>query len=105
MLVKPATISKIKSRGLLINLGLLIFSTIVALLLSEIALRLIGRGPLYVSPERDRFWKYDSLLGWANQPGQEGIFESPQFRTSVVINQEGLRTANTRICGKMMPSE
>jgi lysophospholipase L1-like esterase len=44
-----------------------------------------------VSPERNRFWKYDSLLGWAHQPGQEGIFETPQFRTVVRINQKGLR--------------
>jgi lysophospholipase L1-like esterase len=91
MFGKPVTVVKTKSRGLLINLALLLISTVIGLLLSEIALRLMGRGPLYVSPERDRFWKYDSLLGWAHQPGQEGIFESPQFRTSVVINQKGLR--------------
>src|SRR5688572_27896530 len=84
-------VMKIKSRGILINLSLIIISTLFALFLSEIALRLIGRNPLYVSPERDRFWKYDSLLGWAHQPGQEGIFETPQFRISVHINQKGLR--------------
>jgi lysophospholipase L1-like esterase len=55
------------------------------------ALRLMGFEPLYVSPERDRFWKYDSLLGWAHEPGQEGIFETPQFRTTVHINETGLR--------------
>lgn len=82
---------KIISRGLLINLSLILVSTFFALFLSEIALRLIGFTPLYVSPERDRFWKYDSLLGWAHQPGQEGIFETPQFRTTVRINESGLR--------------
>ena len=46
---------------------------------------------MYVSPERDRFWKYDSLLGWAHEPGQEGTFETPQFRTLVRINEKGLR--------------
>jgi lysophospholipase L1-like esterase len=91
MLRKTAKVVKIKSRGFLINLALLIISTIFALFLSEMALRLMGRGPLYVSPERDRFWKYDSLLGWAHQPGQEGIFETPQLRTFVRINQKGLR--------------
>jgi lysophospholipase L1-like esterase len=30
-------------------------------------------------------------LGWAHQPGQESIFETQQFRTSVRINQAGLR--------------
>ena len=66
-------------------------STLVALFVSEVALRLMDFKPMYVSPERDRFWKYDSLLGWAHQPGQEGIFETPQFRTSVRINKNGLR--------------
>ena len=79
------------SRGILINLSLIIISTLFALFLSEIALRLMGLKPLYVSPERDRFWKYDSLLGWAHEPGQEGIFETPQFRTFVQINENGLR--------------
>lgn len=51
----------------------------------------MGQGPLYVSPERSRFWKYDSLLGWAHEPGQEGVFETEQFRTLVRINQKGLR--------------
>jgi Lysophospholipase L1 and related esterases len=81
----------IKSRGILINLALIIVSTLFTLSLCEIALRLVGFKPLYVSPERDRFWKYDSLLGWAHQPGQEGIFETPQFRTVVRINENGLR--------------
>ena len=75
--------AKINSRGILINLSLIIFSTLFALLLSEIALRLMGFDPLYVSPERDRFWRYDSLLGWAHEPGQEGIFETQQFHTLV----------------------
>ena len=81
----------INSRGILINLSLILISTFFALLLSEVTLRLMGFDPLYVSPERDRFWKYDSLLGWAHEPGQEGIFETPQFRTVVRINANGLR--------------
>jgi lysophospholipase L1-like esterase len=79
------------SRSLLLNLSLINISTLIAILLSEIALRLMGLSPMYVSPERDRFWKYDSLLGWAHEPGQEGIFETPQFRTKVWINDNGLR--------------
>jgi lysophospholipase L1-like esterase len=79
------------SRSVLINLSLINISTLIAILVSEIALRLMGLGPMYVSPERDRFWKYDPLLGWAHEPGQEGIFETPQFRTRVWINDNGLR--------------
>lgn len=81
----------LKVRGFLINLSLLIFSTLLALFLSELTLRLIGIEPLYVSPERDRFWKYDALLGWAHEPGQAGLFETPQFRTTVSVNERGLR--------------
>ena len=82
---------KINSRVFLTNLSLIIISTLFALLLSEIALRIMGLKPMYVSPERDRFWKYDSLLGWAHEPGEEGIFETAEFRTSVRINEKGLR--------------
>lgn len=88
---KTGMVAKINTRGILINLSLIIISTLFALFLSEIALRIIGFNPLYVSPERDRFWKYDSLLGWVHEPRQEGIFETPQFRTVVRINENGLR--------------
>jgi hypothetical protein len=77
--------------GCPINLALLITSLSFALLLGEGSLRLLGWKPMYVSPERDRFWAYDSMLGWAHRPGQEGWFETEQFRTYVRINQRGLR--------------
>ena len=80
-----------KHRGILINLVLVLISTLFAVAMSEVALRLMGFEPMYVSPERDRFWKYDALLGWSHEPGQEGIFETPQFRTVVRINENGLR--------------
>lgn len=81
----------INRRSILINVSLFLFSTAFALVLSEMALRLFGFEPLYVSPERDRFWTYDPLLGWAHEPGQEGVFETEQFRTEVRINERGLR--------------
>jgi hypothetical protein len=77
--------------GCLINLALLVASTGFALLLGEGSLRLLGWQPMYVSPERDQFWAYDPLLGWAQRPGQAGWFETAQFRTYVRINQQGLR--------------
>jgi hypothetical protein len=82
---------KKRPRGVLINLFLIAISTALTLLLVEVGLRLAGSKPLQVSPERGRFWKYDPLLGWSQQPGQEGIFESAQFRTVVRINAQGLR--------------
>jgi len=79
------------SRSILINLSLVLFSTLFALFLSEIALRLIGMKSMYVSPARDQFCKHAPVLGWAHRPGQEGMFETPQFHTSVRINEKGLR--------------
>jgi lysophospholipase L1-like esterase len=89
--MKNGLASESQFRSIFINLSLIIFSTLVALALSEMALRVMGFKPFYVSPERDRFWKYDPLLGWAHEPGQEGSFETPQFRTAVNINEKGLR--------------
>src|SRR5690349_24150069 len=82
---------KIKRRAILINVSLTFLSILFTIALSEIALRLMGFSPMYVSPERDQFWEYDSLLGWEHEPGQEGIFETQQFRTVVRINDKGLR--------------
>lgn len=79
-----------KSR-FIVNLGLVIISTVCAILIGEIAIRALGWKPMYVSPERDRFWKYDPALGWSHNPGQEGVFETPQFRTVVSINSHGMR--------------
>src|SRR5687767_3923597 len=81
----------VERRELLINFALLVTATALALFLSEVGLRLAGRGPLYVSPERDRFWQHDPLLGWSHQPGQVGTFSTEQFRTSIRINANGLR--------------
>jgi len=88
---KMPIVRKIKRRAILINVSLIFVSTIMALVMSEIALRLIGYSPMYVSPERDHFWQYDPLLGWAHEPGQQGVFETQQFRTVVRINDKGLR--------------
>jgi hypothetical protein len=91
MLARLQTSGTRRHFGCLINLALLLTSTGFALLVGECSLRLLGWKPMYVSPERDRFWAYDSVLGWAQRPGQEGWFETPQFRTYVRINQQGLR--------------
>ena len=80
-----------RGRSQLFNLGLVVASIATALALSEIVLRLMGWAPMYVSPERDRFWRYDPLLGWAHLPEQQGVLETKEFRISVRINQHGLR--------------
>jgi hypothetical protein len=69
-----------------------IISIILMVLSSEGLLRCAGKKPFHVNSAQNNFWKYDSLLGWRNQPGQQGIFEKPPvFRTKVSINSKGLR--------------
>ena len=80
-----------RGRSRLLNLALLVASIAAALVVGEIVLRLMGWTPMYVSPERDRFWRYDPLLGWAHLPEQLGVLETQQFRISVRINHRGLR--------------
>lgn len=63
----------------------------VSLALLELVLRAAGFRPLDVPPERAQFWVYDPQLGWAHRPGQAGAFATPQFRTHVTINSQGLR--------------
>jgi len=79
-------------------------SIILIVLCSEGLLRRAGKMPLYINQERKIFWKYDPLLGWRHQPGQQGLFEKPRaFRTKVSINSKGLRDQEysyARIPGK-----
>ena len=87
----PVYDKRMKTQTVLRNLTLLVLSVAVALLVSEIALRIMGRKPLVINPEQILFWEYHPQLGWAHKPGEEGVFEKPQFRTFVRINQKGLR--------------
>jgi lysophospholipase L1-like esterase len=90
-MMRKTPVVNARGRSRLLNLALLVASTVTALILSEIVLRQMGWTPMYVSPERDRFWRYDPLLGWAHLPGQQGVLETPQSRISVRINDRGLR--------------
>jgi len=38
-----------------------------------------------------KFYEYDSLLGWKNKPGEEGIFTTPDKKIDVKNNLQGLR--------------
>ena len=76
-------------RGL--EIGLLLASACVSLVLAEATLRVLGRGPLPVNPVPGNFWRHDALLGWSNSPGADGVFDHPHFRISVHINAKGLR--------------
>ncbi|NQT22105.1 MAG: SGNH/GDSL hydrolase family protein [Candidatus Omnitrophica bacterium] len=89
-----------KIRNILQNILMLGFSLIFALVVLEIALRIIPRGEdrrmerEQKSLRRDNeyaFYEYDRVLGWKNKPLAEGKFRMPDSTTYVKINSKGLR--------------
>jgi hypothetical protein len=41
--------------------------------------------------EHEAFWQYDSLLGWSQKPGANGVFRRNEFSVDISINTDGLR--------------
>lgn len=79
------------------KLGAALGSTLVCLLVLEVAFRVAGYRPLYDSYSKpELFWRYDALLGWAHEPSQRDVYVGPrpfpvEFRGQVSINSLGLR--------------
>lgn len=71
-----------------VNVALVLLSTVIAVLIAEMAVRIAGFRSMYAGTQ---FFQYDPTLGWRLLPNLEGPFERPQFRTYVKINQLGLR--------------
>jgi len=71
----------------------------LAALAGIVALALAGEGLARIlfptltptREERAKFWRYDPLLGWANQPNSSGQFNHVDFSVSVTHNADGLR--------------
>jgi hypothetical protein len=65
-------------------------------MLVEAGFRMLGYRPIYdVYSKPEAFWKKDSLLGWALEPGATGTYVGPRpfrilFRTPIRINSLGL---------------
>jgi lysophospholipase L1-like esterase len=74
-----------------LDVTLLLASILVSLAVGEGVLRVLGRGPLPGTHVPGSFWRHDSLLGWSNSPGADGVFDHPRFRINVHINSKGLR--------------
>jgi hypothetical protein len=81
------------SKRLAPQLATLAIALIVGIIGLELALRLLGAGPLHVNPDQKSLWAHDSRLGWINHPGHVGTFDNGFFRVQVEINSKGLRGA------------
>lgn len=75
------------------NLLLVMISLSLSLMMMELIYRPIepARQRIYFNTLRGNFFQYDPLLGWANTPRMEGIFERKNFTTYVKINTDGMR--------------
>lgn len=71
--------------------GVAFGTTLFALTAAELAVRVFFPEWAPTRAERAVFWRYDELLGWAQQPGQEGHFVHRDFSVKVKINSHGLR--------------
>ncbi|MEM7353727.1 MAG: GDSL-type esterase/lipase family protein, partial [Acidobacteriota bacterium] len=76
---------------------LLSMSTLLSLVLLEVAFRLIGFEPIYaVYSKPDVLWRADPLLGWEHEPNATTTYVGPrpwpiEFQTEININSLGLR--------------
>ena len=57
----------------------------------EVALRLLGAGPVPVNPDQRSLWAHHPKLGWTSRAGYEGTFDNGFFSVHVAINSRGLR--------------
>jgi hypothetical protein len=73
------------------NSVVMVLSFLVALFLCETAIRICGYRPLDFDRDTMPLGRYDSVLGWHHEPGQNARSKSPFFDISVNINRHGLR--------------
>jgi hypothetical protein len=72
------------------KLILVIVSSIFALLLGELVLKLFF--PLAVKTDHNKiFCQYDSLLGWTKIPNYEGFHITEEYKVKESFNSKGLR--------------
>ncbi len=76
----------------------LALSSLISLGLVELGLRLsdaYGGQAYSVNPtgSQYKFYRFDPVLGWANAPGMQGIYERDEFRFPIRVNAFGMRDA------------
>lgn len=82
-------------RRLLPRIALGAFSIAFAFGAGELAFRLLraDSSAYSVAPTGNQyhFYRFDPVLGWANEPGARGTFARDEFRYEVAVNSQGLR--------------
>ena len=69
----------------------LVISSLITFLIAEVAVRVLYPEWAPGTPNLANFWRYDKDLGWAHEPGVDGIFASYGFEIDVTINSSGFR--------------
>lgn len=84
-------------REKLLRLALVVLSLLLCLVAGELFLRLFYPCPFlgyeYIPPY-EKFFQYDSRLGWRGRPNASGQFASQDFSVSVSLDQNGYRNTN-----------
>lgn len=78
------------------NTLLILASLLIALLVGEAALRIMGYDPAFVNP-LNAFHKGDSKLGWEGVADFSARFEKPEFNVLVESNSEGFRARKSPV--------
>lgn len=74
------------------KVAIVIFAVLLSLTASEFALRAFASTQLEtVTGDQFQFYRYDPVLGWANNPGAKGTFKRSEFAYPLRINSDGLR--------------
>ena len=73
------------------RLLLLGFSSLFALLVAELAVRLVFPPLTVAGPSPQLLCEHDPLLGWRKRPGASGWMTHPEYRIFEKINAHGLR--------------
>jgi acetyltransferase AlgX (SGNH hydrolase-like protein) len=84
---------KTRLRAAAAHLALAAFGVAVALLLAEVALRVLARSTRggKEQRERSRYTEYDPVLGWRKTPGAAVVYDRRDYHSEFRINSRGLR--------------
>jgi hypothetical protein len=84
---------KTRLRAAAAHLALAAFGIALALLLAEVALRVLARSAKggKEQHERNRYTEYDPVLGWRKTPGAAVVYDRRDYHSEFRINSRGLR--------------